>query len=250
MQLLDTTATIETPERVRFQYRIAGPGPRAMAWMVDVAVQLVFVLALVLVSSLVTMLTGLQGAGTGLVLLGLFVLQWLYGAILETAFGGQTPGKRVFNLRVVRADGSPAGVQNFMLRNLLRAVDFLPALFGIGVLTMLIDRRMRRIGDLVGGTMVVLEQDSKMFGSVSIEPPVTEEERQSMPVRVDLSNEEVRVIEDFLRRRSRMSDARAEELAHLLGPAITERSGLEAPTWERVLTLAYARATGRDREPT
>ena len=68
-----------------------------------------------------------------------------------------------------------------------------------------------------------------------------------MPAGVSLAAEEVRVIEDFLWRRPRLSEGRAEELAALYGPALSERTGVQAPTWTRVLTLAYARATGRDR---
>jgi len=55
------------------------------------------------------------------------------------------------------------------------------------------------------------------------------------------------VVEEFLRRRSRMSTERADELAELLAPGLTETTGVEAPTPERVIVLAYARATGRDR---
>lgn len=199
-----------------------------------------------------TFQVGLEGYGLGVVMLGLFVLQWLYGALFETLMSGRTPGKAAMSLRVVRADGSPGKFPDFLLRNLLRGVDSLPAVivptFGIGVLVMAIDPRLRRLGDLVAGTVVVSEDKAHMLGSVKIEPPVSEEERQALPPAVRLSNEEVQVIEAFLRRRKRLSDDRAEELASYFGPVLTERTGIEAPTAERVLTLAYARATGRDRE--
>ena len=55
------------------------------------------------------------------------------------------------------------------------------------------------------------------------------------------------MIEEFIRRRPQLSRERAEELAELFGPALSERTGIEADTWERVLVLAYARATGKDR---
>jgi hypothetical protein len=129
----------------------------------------------------------------------------------------------------------------------LKAVDFLPLLYGVGVLVMAFDRRMRRIGDLVAGTVVVAEDRSSVVGIVGVRPPVTEEERQAMPAGVALRPDELRAIEAFLRQRPRLSDERAEELARYLGPALSRRTGVTAPTWERVLALAWARATGADR---
>ena len=76
---------------------------------------------------------------------------------------------------------------------------------------------------------------------------LTEEERQELPAQVVLSREELRILEDFVRRRRRLSPERAEELAELCAPALAERTGIVAPTAERTLVLAFARATGRDR---
>lgn len=245
--LLDTTATIETPERVRFQHRLAGPGPRAAAWLIDASIQLIVLSAVGATLTLVFSLTGLHGVGVGLWLVVLFVVEWFYGVFFETLLAGRTPGKLVLSLRTVRLDGSPGQFPDFLLRNLLRVADFLPIGFGLGVLCMVLDTRMRRLGDLVAGTVVIIEERTRVLGEVRIDPPVSEAERQALPARVDLTRAEQDVIEALLRRRRSLSDARAEELAWLLGPQLSEATGIEAPSWERVLTLAYARATGKDR---
>lgn len=184
----------------------------------------------------------------GLFLLVVFLTEWFYGAFFETVFSGRTPGKMLVSLRVVREDGAPASLPDFVLRNLLRGVDYLPGPFGVALVTMTLDRKLRRVGDLVAGTVVVIEDKERVLGRVAVHPPVTEEERQAMPARIDLSKQELDAIEEFLRRRPRLSTERAEELATLFGPALSDRTGLQAPTWERVLALAYARATGKDRD--
>ncbi|MCB9675142.1 MAG: RDD family protein [Alphaproteobacteria bacterium] len=244
--LLDTTTSIATPERVRFRHRVAGPGRRFAAWALDAFVQSMVLVAL---ASIVGALgaVGLEGFGTGALLVTIFLLQWFYGSFFESVLAGQTPGKLALSLRVVTDSGAPARVPQLVLRNLLKGADFLPVLYGVGVLVMLFDERLRRIGDLVAGTVVVDETLGTMLGSAPIEPPVTDEERRGLPARVDLTRDELGVIEEFLRRRARMSDERANELAELLAPALTTASGVEAETPERVLVLAYARATGRDR---
>jgi uncharacterized RDD family membrane protein YckC len=247
VELLDTTAAVETPERVWFRYRIAGPGQRSVALAVDGAIQLAVLTLLGVGMAALSSIPVLAEVGQGLFLLALFFMQWLYGVLFETLLVGRTPGKLAANLRVVRSDGAPVRFRDSVLRNLLRFVDWLPFGFGVGVLTMTVDRRMRRIGDLVAGTVVVTEDRATVLGNVRIEPPVSEEERQALPARVDLTREELAVLESFLRRRPALSDERAEELARLFGPELSERTGLQAPSWERVLTLAYARATGKDR---
>lgn len=248
MLRLDTTAAVTTPERVHFRYRLAGPGPRALAWAVDSLIRAVILVGASTVVVLLALAPGIGEASMGVMLVVMFLLEWFYGAFFETLMGGRTPGKWAMGLRVVRTDGSPGRIPDYVLRNLLRGVDFLPGLYAIGVITMWADDRMRRLGDLVAGTVVVREDRGEVLGAVAIDPPITEDERRSIPARVELDRSEIAVIESFLRRRRRLSDERAEELAALFGPALSERTGVEAPTWERVLTLAYARATGRDRE--
>lgn len=248
LHLLDTTAAVDTPERVRFRYRLAGPGQRGVAWLIDAAIRMVVLLTLGVVVALLGAVPALGGYGAGLFLLVAFLLEWFYGVAFETLLAGRTPGKLLLGLRVVRGDGAPATFPDFLLRNLLRGVDFLPVAFGIGAVVMLMDRRMRRIGDLVAGTVVVNEEKTQVLGRVVIDPPVTEEERLALPARVELDREELALIEAFLRRRRSLGTERAEELAWLFGPALSERTGVEAPRWERVLALAYARATGLDRD--
>jgi len=246
--LLDTTAAVITPERVQFRYRLAGPAQRGAAWAFDVLVRGVLLMAVLFVLALAssTGLDALEGISVGLMMLALFLLSWFYGVLFELFWSGQTPGKWLLQVRVVRTDGSPVQLPDVVLRNLLWVADFLPALFGLGVVVMLVDTKLRRIGDLVAGTVVVQEDRGRVLDRVRVMPPVTEEERQSLPAAVELSAEELAILEDFMRRRRTLSAERAEELAGLFGPAVTERFGVEAPTWERVLVLAYARATGKD----
>jgi uncharacterized RDD family membrane protein YckC len=189
----------------------------------------------------------MSNLGLGVMALVLFALDWGYGVFAETMMSGRTPGKLALGLRVVRTDGAPAAFSDYLLRNLLRAVDWLPVGFGLGVAVMTVDPKLRRIGDVVAGTVVVVEERGRVLQQVVVDPPVTSLERQALPPAVHLSRDEVLVIESFLRRRRALSTERAEELATLLGPALSKRTGVEAPTWERVLVLAYARATGKDR---
>ena len=84
-----------------------------------------------------------------------FAVAWSYFIFLEWLGNGQTIGKRIFGLRVIADDGSPAGFTAVLVRNLLRVVDFLPSFYGLGLLAIVLSSRSQRLGDLAAGTFVV-----------------------------------------------------------------------------------------------
>jgi uncharacterized RDD family membrane protein YckC len=142
---------------------VAGIGYRCLAWLVDATLLFFFwvttyFVASLLVSDMLAAFQALSGFVQTLLAVGLFATQWLYWTLAEVFLHGQTPGKRLLRIRVVRADGSPVGVYESAVRNLLRAVDFLPVLYATGCLSMLFTRQHRRLGDLLAGTLLVREE--------------------------------------------------------------------------------------------
>ncbi len=146
---LDTLRHAETPEGVPLHLRPAGAPARSLAWAVD------FILRLVLFSVLAGVLSQLRGFGFGVIAIIGFMLEWFYPVLFELLPGAATPGKRLMGLKVVMSDGLPLTPSASVLRNLLRAVDFLPFFYLLGGLSMLMRSDFRRLGDLVARTMVV-----------------------------------------------------------------------------------------------
>ncbi|MEX1073640.1 MAG: RDD family protein, partial [Burkholderiales bacterium] len=123
--------------------------PRALAWAIDFVLRAVVVIA-------VAMGAGYFGmAGWGLAFLTLFIVEWLAPAWFEVTWNGQTPGKRALGIAVLNDDGTPVRWSASLTRNLLRAVDFLPFLYGFGLAAMLANRDFKRLGDLAAGTVEV-----------------------------------------------------------------------------------------------
>jgi len=229
--VLDSTAEVETPEHVRFWYRLAGPTRRGLAYLLDLLLRLGILLT---VGMLVTL--GLGGverreqASTGVILVIAFVLEWGYYVAFESWWSGRTPGKRVFGLRVIKEGGYPLTFLDSVLRNLLRAADFLPAGYALGLLSMALDGRFRRLGDLVAGTMVVLEEARVLPAPLVLEPPLTPAEGAEVrgwPSRTPLSASERDALELFLRRDG-LGAPRRRELAEMVAPALARRLGLAA----------------------
>ena len=121
---LDNTTEVETPEHVRFRYRVAGPVRRMLAYLLDLLIRIAALLVLWAVIAIAFAAT--RDAIQGFVLITLFVMEWGYYVFFETTGDGRSPGKRVLSLRVVKEGGYPIGFIDSVLRNLLRSADFLP----------------------------------------------------------------------------------------------------------------------------
>ena len=144
---------IKTPEGVLFSLTLAGPVVRFLAWVVDLA-------TIAVLARLVGYLTAVLGLisrdlGSAVSIASYFIISVGYGIALEWVWRGQTLGKRLLGLRVMDEQGLRLTFSQVVLRNLLRVVDSLPAVYLVGGLACLISRRSQRLGDLAGGTIVV-----------------------------------------------------------------------------------------------
>ena len=242
MPALDTAIDVETPERVRFSFRLAGPAQRAAAYFVDLLVRGAVFMVFAMVAGVTGVFEGVSGAGVGLLLLAAFVIEWGYYVLCERLMNGRSIGKRVLQLRVVRSDGLPIGFAESLLRNLLRAADFLPFGYALGVLVSVVDPRFRRLGDLAASTMVVVERRSPVLPAVEIKPPVEPRELEAVPLKPLVNQDELEAIELFLRRSPELNPSREQELAELVAPVFARRMQLGYRNAARLLALIYHRA--------
>jgi uncharacterized RDD family membrane protein YckC len=241
---IDTTAQIETPEHVRFDYQLAGPTRRALAYLIDLVIRGALLLVIVVVMALVDAASGVDGFSVGALYVFYFVLDWFYYVLFETIWSGRSPGKRALRLRVVGQDGHSLTVLDSVLRNLLRAADFMPFGYAVGVVVMGRDPLFRRLGDLVAGTVVVYEEPGRLGERLQLSPPPTAAELDGLPTRPDVSRQELEAIELFLRRHGSLAPLREQELAELLAPQLASRLVARYRDPVRFLGLVYARALG------
>src|SRR5262249_6931321 len=144
---------VVTPERVRIAYRVAGPGARLWAWLIDLVLWGLLAFVGVVVASVLEM--GRAGLGMGIMVLWVFLLKWGDPLVFEWLWLGQTPGKRLAGIRVIREDGTAIGLAQSAVRNIVRVVDAMPLAYGLGFAVAMTDRSFRRLGDLAAGTLVV-----------------------------------------------------------------------------------------------
>jgi uncharacterized RDD family membrane protein YckC len=241
---LDTAAEIETPEQVRFRYQVAGPALRVTAYVLDLLIRFIVVLVLTIPMQVTGTMFDADYT-TGATLLVVFAVEWGYYVLFESLWSGRTPGKKAMRLRVVREGGHPTGFLDIVLRNLLRAADFLPAFYSLGLWVMGLDHRFRRLGDMVAGTMVIVEDSGRLSNAIAVNPPPSADELAALPARPDLRPHELEALDLFLRRLGTLSGAREVELAEMIAPTLARRLGnLRYKDPVRFLALVYLRAIG------
>jgi len=223
----DERLKIDTPEQIALELPLAGIGSRFLAVAIDTVLQAALYLAGILTFAVGPRIGGglpavVQAMGPALSILFTFCVYWGYFAFFEIIWSGRTPGKRVAHIRVIKESGRPINVYESIGRNVLRAVDFLPVMYGLGVVVMILNRQSRRIGDFVAGTVVVYDTVTGGLapdwhaapGSAAPNAPLTR-----------VTAEELRLIETYLQRRSDLDPLVRDAMAEQIARRITEKTG-------------------------
>lgn len=242
---LDATIQVITPENIAFEYRLAGPFRRLPAYVLDLCVGLIVAIGLVIVISMSVGFVSGSLAGAVLLLL-FFIIRWFYGVLFETFMNGQTPGKYMLGLRVLSDTGEPINGMQATLRNLLRAADtFFPL---IPLVVMPLSKKYQRLGDLVSGTIVVIEERQWLTGVAQLEDPRAIQLAAYLPPNFVVTRSLARTLATYVERRRFFTPPRRREVARHLAIPLLNRFGLPPDTsYDLVLCALYYRTFIADR---
>jgi uncharacterized RDD family membrane protein YckC len=255
--LLQREIVIRTPENIELRYALTGAGSRAAAYFIDLMVMF-FAAQIggqVLATGAAVVLRAFSADShvwaAALASLLVFALYNGYFIFFEWLFNGQTPGKRVVHIRVIKQGGYALRFFDTLLRNLLRTIDFIPVFYGVGLVSLLFTRNSQRLGDLVAGTVVVRQQEVQTQSLLpelppSATPPASLQATQlaSIPAEV------IALTSEFMGRRAELAPRFRQELGAELVDLIQRTSGL-APeiTQSTENFLAAILSQGEPQEP-
>ncbi len=242
---LDTTIAVVTPENIAFEYQLAGPFRRLPAYLIDLAVRWGITLGVIAVLSVISGMMSIFVAVIGPFMTAImvilhFVISWFYGTIFEAYFNGRTIGKWACGIRVIDVDGRPVTGKSALLRNLLRIADLaplaaiseiaedVPPIFliptgMIGLLSMVMTRRLQRLGDLAAGTMVIVDERSWRLPVAKVEDPRVAALSSFVPGDYRVSRSMARTLAIYAERRHFLTPARRREIARHLTIPLIER---------------------------
>jgi uncharacterized RDD family membrane protein YckC len=227
-QIIETEETliIETPERVPLAFALASIGNRFLAAAIDHAIQYSAIVLVVWAFLNIANIDVLGGSNSenktladlpnwtiAVMIICLFLLFTGYFILFEWLWGGQTPGKRLLRLRVIREDGRPITLWEAIARNLLRIFDSVPGFFvpiySVGLIVIFLSKRDQRVGDIFAGTVVIRERsDEAPTFADTFSNPVSDAAFRRVQKRTQfdadisiIGDREIEVVESFLRRR-------------------------------------------------
>src|SRR6202165_3977011 len=157
--LTDSDLVIATPERVSFDYQVAGLGTRAIAQLLDLLIVTGILIAMFFVAFAAGRMVSSDTVANLIIIIGSFIVIFGYFWISEALWSGQTVGKKAFRLRAVGDRGEPLTFLQAGIRNVVRIVDFLPYGYGVGLIAFFVNGKGKRLGDLAAGTIVVKDSD-------------------------------------------------------------------------------------------
>jgi uncharacterized RDD family membrane protein YckC len=225
--------TIETPEQTSLEFPLAGIGSRFVAMLVDSLIQAIAYVIIFLV--VVFLLPAARWASVlgpqwsiAILILAFFLINSGYFAFFEAIWNGQTPGKRFGQIRVMKDDGRPISAYDAIARNVLRIVDEMPTMYMVGVISILISKQNKRLGDYVAGTVVVHEktiQEARPFLDTKADGSFPTYDTSVITL------DELHVIETFLHRRDSFEPALRTSMAAKLAKRLGAKLGGNVMGW-------------------
>jgi uncharacterized RDD family membrane protein YckC len=219
----DDELTVQSVTGVDLTLKLAGPGTRSYAFVIDWHIRFLIAAAWMLVAYFVFDLAlSLKTAAGFLSILPAAIVYFLYHPILETALRGRTPGKRMAGVRIVSRDGGPPGTSALLIRNVFRLIDSLPAAYMIGLISCFVTANRVRVGDMAAGTLLVLDNAAAEKSLLRIE---------TLATRSQLSLDALELVDQVLERWDSLDSPSRRQIArsllHRLDPA-ADAAALEA----------------------
>jgi uncharacterized RDD family membrane protein YckC len=206
--LVDEQISVQSVTGVDLTLKIAGPGTRSYAFVIDWHIRALVAAAWLLIAYyLFDIALTVKSAAGFLSILPALIIYFLYHPILEVALRGSTPGKRMAGVRIVSRDGSPPGTSALLIRNIFRLIDSLPAFYMLGLIACFVTANRVRVGDMAAGTLLVLDNTAAEKSLLRIE---------ALAARSQLSLDALELVDQVLERWDSLENASRGQIARSL----------------------------------
>ena len=206
--MTDEQLSVQSVTGVDLTLKLAGPGTRSYAFVIDWHIRFLIAAAWLLIAYyLFDVALTVKSAAGFLSILPASIIYFLYHPILEVTLRGRTPGKRMAGVRIVSRDGGPPGTSALLIRNIFRLVDSLPAAYMLGLISCFVTANRVRIGDMAAGTLLVLDNAAAEKSLLRIE---------ALAGRSQLSLDALELVDQLLERWDSLESASRGQIARSL----------------------------------
>lgn len=193
-----STIEIQTTQNVNIEYPVASIGDRVVAAIIDQLIMIGYLIAIIFLYIWILNLTENSAVYYPVAYFIIFFLPlFFYHLLCETFLNGQSFGKKIMKMRVVKVDGRQAGIGSYFLRWILAPIDLYFTYGSVGLITMLINGKGQRLGDLAANTTVVkLNTEAKLDDTILRTTPANYEIK--FPQVTALSDKDIAIIKEVL----------------------------------------------------
>lgn len=216
---------ITTSQNVTVQYALATVFERGVAFLLD----------LLVIGGLFLLLWALQSllfpeAFFSMAYFVFFPCWVFYSLFFEQLLGGESPGKRVMKLRVMRTDGETAVFLDYFMRWCFKGLDVYFSLAGIGTLSIISSSRSQRVGDVLANTVVIsIGKTERMTLKNLLALHKTDNYKVTYPQVLDLSEEHLMLVKETVAKRIRIDNEAHNEAFRLLVEQMQKELKVKSP---------------------
>lgn len=229
---------VETAQHVELNYKPAGVVERILAYIIDGVVLGVYFIAMSLIESAGSSpVDSVADQGDVWIEMLLIILPaWLYHLILEVLWNGYTVGKWLMGIRVVKLDGTRPGIINYLIRWFIRLFEVTMTSGGLALITILINGKGQRLGDIAAKTCVIKISRSTQLSDTVLDN-FSEDYEAQFPQVMELSDKDITVINDLLKSRDKYEYATWLRMINKTKDVIEKKMGLTGNTMGAVRFL-------------
>ncbi|MEY4930409.1 MAG: hypothetical protein RI909_1133 [Bacteroidota bacterium] len=182
------TIQVRTTQNVFIQYPLASVGDRILAYLLDQLIKIIYALA----AGILLFNMEVENEWVWILILG---FPWLfYSVLFEIFMNGQTPGKRSLNIKVIRLNGTPATLGDYILRWVFALIDFGIFSGAVAVIIIAAGGKGQRLGDLVAGTSVIKMVEQKEITAQEVFVAADVEYEPTFNQAIQLSDKDIEII--------------------------------------------------------
>ncbi|WP_281631783.1 RDD family protein [Flavobacterium luteolum] len=219
--------SINTTQNVKINFIAASVGERLGAFSIDLFIIICYITALSIVLfdwlQLDRLMVNLDGWSRGAIFLLLYSPVIVYSLVLESVFEGQSLGKKLVKIKVVKIDGYQAGFGDYLIRWFFRVIDFL-TFFGLpGLISVITSQKSQRLGDMAAGTAVITLKNRINISHTILEE-IGEAYVPTYPLVIKLSDNDMRIIKETFQKATAKND---HEIIYKLVAKIESVAGIK-----------------------
>jgi uncharacterized RDD family membrane protein YckC len=228
-----TQLSINTTQNVVINFSAASVGERIGAYMLDLLVKIAYVVVLIVLFTYVfkieKVFAGMDNWTIFAIITVVSIPITFYSLFFEIWLEGQTLGKRIVKIKVVKIDGYQASFGDYIIRWIFRLVDISIGMGIIGLIAMVVNKKTQRLGDISAGTAVITLKNKITINNTILEE-LEEEYKPKYPLVIKLSDNDARIIKETFHNAIKTADyAIIMKLTHKIEQVTGIKNDLDSP---------------------